>query len=87
MEGTDWFDGGDAPPNPAPLAAAGVRGERGAGGKRTEGGKEIEELAHGAREQKANSWLPTVRVVCGLPRLTNPRQKGDQLFNFRLRPS
>ena len=24
---TDQFDGGYAPPNPAPLAAAGVRGE------------------------------------------------------------
>jgi hypothetical protein len=24
---TNWFDGGYAPPNPAPLAAAGVRGE------------------------------------------------------------
>jgi hypothetical protein len=24
---SDWFDGGCAPPNPAPLAAAGVRGE------------------------------------------------------------
>jgi hypothetical protein len=36
LEETNWFDGGYAPPNPAPLAAAGVRGEHLGAGRKAE---------------------------------------------------
>ena len=57
---TDWFDGGCAPPNPAPLAAAGVRGEH----LETLGGSGTDcatrrELARGLGRLKRNGWIKT----------------------------